>query len=53
MSNIISANVSEEVEKIPIDMKKVLTNVCLKFTHITFSATEYNIYSSRTTHVAS
>ena len=33
MGNIISANVSEEVEKIPTDMKKIITNASLKFTH--------------------
>ena len=32
MGNIISANVSEEVEKISTDMKKIITNASLKFT---------------------
>ena len=29
MGNIISANVSETVEKIPTDMKKIITNAPL------------------------
>ena len=29
MGNIISANVSEAVEKIPTDMKKIITNAPL------------------------
>ena len=33
MRNIISANVSEEVEKIPADMKNIIKNASLKFTH--------------------
>ena len=33
MGNIINANVSEEVEKIPTDMKKIIPNASLKFTH--------------------
>ena len=33
MGNTVSGNVSEEVEKIPTDMKKIITNASLKFTH--------------------
>ena len=36
MGNIISTNVSEEVEKIPTDIKKIITNASLKFTHTVY-----------------
>ena len=37
MGNLISANVSEEIEKIPTDMKEIIRKASLKFTHKVFS----------------
>ena len=53
MGNIISTNVSEEVEKIPTDMKKIITNASLKFTHKVCShGIQDNSNIHITTHVA-